>query len=60
MATIPCSIVSVHAKAASEAGALDGHEAVCSCGYTMGTSLSAREAAKLGSDHVAYMARKAS
>lgn len=52
------TIVSVQAKAAAEAGALDGHEAVCSCGYRMGTSLSAREAARLGDQHLAYMARR--
>ena len=42
------SIISVHAKAASEAGALDGFEAVCSCGYRMSHSLGERWARKLG------------
>lgn len=50
-------IVAVSAKPASEAGALDGHEAVCSCGYRMGTSLGAREASRLGAAHAEYMNR---
>ena len=52
------TIISVSAKSASEPGALDGHEAVCSCGYRMGTSLSEREARKLGRDHADYMNAK--
>jgi hypothetical protein len=51
-------IVSVEASEASEPGALSGHVAICSCGYRMSTSLSADEAARQGSAHVAYMARK--
>ena len=56
---VTCNIVSVQAKPASGPGAIDGHEAICACGYRMGTSLSAREAARLGAGHVDYMARKA-
>jgi hypothetical protein len=52
------SIETIKAKSASGPGALDGWEAVCSCGFSMGTSLSAVEAARLGSDHVRYMERK--
>jgi hypothetical protein len=52
------TILTVSAKPASEKGALDGFEAVCSCGYRMGTSLSEREARKLGHDHADYMNRK--
>lgn len=51
-------IVSTEAVEASGPGALDGFTAVCSCGYRMSTSLSAREAARQGDAHVAYMARK--
>jgi hypothetical protein len=52
------TILTVSAKPASEKGALDGFEAVCSCGYRMSTSLSEREARKLGFDHAEYMNRK--
>ena len=59
MTQTTCQIKYVRPKPASGPGALDGHEAVCSCGYRMGTSLSAREAARLGQEHVDYMRRKA-
>lgn len=48
------AIVRVEAFGPSEPGALAGHRAVCSCGSTYGTSLSAREAARLGEAHVAW------
>lgn len=43
---------------ATETGALSGHAATCSCGHVMRTSLSAREAQKLGYAHADYMNRK--
>lgn len=52
-------IVAVTPKPASQQGALDGHEAICSCGYRMGTSLSALQAQMDGAEHVRYMERKA-
>jgi hypothetical protein len=52
------SIIAVQPSPASGPGALDGNEAVCSCGYCMSTSLSASEAARLGAAHVAYMERR--
>jgi hypothetical protein len=51
--------IRVEAFEASEAGALAGHAAICSCGYRMATSLSAREAARLGAEHAEYMNRRA-
>jgi hypothetical protein len=54
------TIISVHPIGPSEPGALGGHEAECSCGYRMSTSLSATEAARQGYDHAEYMNRKAS
>jgi len=51
-------IVHVGFKPASCIGALDGNEAVCSCGYRMGTSLSEREALRLGVEHVNFMNAK--
>lgn len=41
-------------KLATEAGALDGHGVKCSCGFTAATSLSEREARKLGYAHVEW------
>ena len=58
VSTTTHTIVAVEAMPASGPGALSGHEAVCSCGYRMGTSLSAAEATRQGTAHVAYMARK--
>lgn len=52
-------IVTVAPKPATEAGALAGFEAVCSCGFRMGTSLSLRVAAEEGAKHVRFMAEKA-
>ncbi len=49
---------SVTAFDASEPGALSGYAATCSCGYVMKTSLSEREAAKLGDAHAQFMNRK--
>ena len=57
VSTTTHTIVAVEATPAS-AQRLSGHEAVCSCGYRMGTSLSAAEATRLGTAHVAYMTRK--
>lgn len=51
-------IIEVVETAATEPGALDGHEARCSCGFAARTSLSEREAARQGAEHVAYMNRK--
>jgi hypothetical protein len=53
--TFTHTITTVQPKPAAGPGALDGFEAVCSCGYTMGTSLSAAEATRLGAQHVDYM-----
>lgn len=41
-------------KTATEPGALDGHQVNCTCGFYASTSLSDREARKLGFDHVAW------
>jgi hypothetical protein len=43
---------------ASQAGALDGFQVQCSCGFHATTSLSEREARNQGVAHVAYMAKK--
>jgi hypothetical protein len=53
------SIVIVQAHKATQPGALDGHEAICSCGYVMRTSLSAFFAADDGRKHAEYMNAKA-
>lgn len=43
--------------AASEAGALSGHEAKCSCGFRATTSLGEREARTQGWAHVDWAKR---
>jgi hypothetical protein len=50
-------IETVEATPATEAGALDGFTAICSCGYRLSTSLGADWAKELGGAHVDYMAR---
>lgn len=52
------TILSVQAKPASERGALDGFEAVCSCGFRMSHSLGERWAYRLGVEHTAFMNAK--
>ena len=52
------TIISVESFTATEAGALGGNKATCSCGYVMRTSLSALFAQRDGIAHVAYMNRK--
>lgn len=52
------TILSVTAHGPSEPGALDGFEAVCSCGFRTGSSLGERWAARQGWEHVDYMLRK--
>lgn len=56
--TVTAHTITTRPVAATERGSLSGHEARCSCGFHATTSLSEREAAKLGHDHVAW-ARKA-
>lgn len=51
------SILSVHPKPASERGALDGHEFVCSCGERAGTSLSESEARRMAAKHLDWHVR---
>lgn len=51
-------LITVTPKTASEAGALGGFEARCTCGFAQATSLSEREARGLGAAHLAW-ARKA-
>jgi hypothetical protein len=43
---------------ASEAGALNGHQAVCSCGFVARTSLSERFAVTDLLNHISYMESK--
>lgn len=52
------TILSVSPVAADGRGSLSGHEAVCSCGFRMSTSLSERFARQAGRDHVEYMNRR--
>jgi hypothetical protein len=52
-------MVSSEAFAANETGALNGHQAVCSCGFVARTSLSLRFAEKDLYSHIEYMNRKA-
>jgi hypothetical protein len=52
-------ILEIVEKPASGPGALDGYEAVCSCGHRVGSSLRGL-AAQWGREHAAYMSRKAS
>lgn len=49
------NIVDVREFSAIEPGALDGWEAVCSCGFPMRTSLGERWARKEGVEHVNFM-----
>lgn len=51
------SLSPVTAAPASQAGALDGHEVRCSCGFVARTSLSAREALRQGCDHLDWAKR---
>lgn len=51
-------IIEVREHPATEPGALDGWEAVCTCGYTMAASLKGI-ASGYGIAHVAYMSAKA-
>lgn len=39
-------------------GSIDGHEAVCACGFRTGSSLGERWARRQGWEHVEYMNRK--
>lgn len=48
------TILTVVAFPATESGALPGNMAVCACGETMRTALSARQALILGDEHVTY------
>jgi hypothetical protein len=57
-ATTKVHSITVSPKAASGPGALDGHEARCTCGFVAGTSLGEREARTQGWAHVEW-ARKA-
>jgi hypothetical protein len=52
--------ITVSPIAASDAGALAGHEARCTCGTVLTTSLSEREARNLAHQHAAWHARKGS
>jgi hypothetical protein len=52
-------LVSSGAFAAREAGALDGHQAVCACGFVARTSLALRFAERDLYSHAEYMNRKA-
>jgi len=49
------AVVSITEKPASGPGALDGYEAICSCGFSVGTSLSAREAGYQMRFHIGFM-----
>jgi hypothetical protein len=49
--------ITTAAITASEPGALDGFEAKCSCGFRATTSLSEREARRLGFDHADWAKR---
>lgn len=50
--------ITVSPTARIEAGALEGHEAHCTCGYTASSSLGRREALGIGHAHAEW-ARKA-
>ena len=52
------TIISVESFTATEAGALDGNKATCSCGYVVRTSLSKGQAGLEGLHHVNWMNRK--
>lgn len=52
------TIVSVQPVAASQAGALPGFQARCSCGFCVTTSLSEREARQQGQAHADYMEKR--
>lgn len=52
------TILSVTAHGPREAGALDGFEATCSCGFRTGSSLGERWARRQGWEHVEYMTRR--
>lgn len=51
------TIIEVAPFTASEPGALDGHDATCSCGFVAKTSLSANVARRAGQDHADFMNR---
>ena len=52
------AVASITEKPASGPGALDGYEAICSCGFSVGTSLSAWEAGYQMRRHVEFMAER--
>lgn len=47
-------IITITHKDASSPGALPGHVATCSCGFSQGSSLGEREAKVLGFAHKAW------
>lgn len=51
--------ITTHSKQASEKGALDGWEFLCSCGDRQGTSLGRNEALRMADKHIEYWTNKA-